>query len=90
MDGDDLVEFRKRIVFHGNDGTVMPGIVDQDVDPAEFFAGGGNDMSARGLLRQIRGGVFRPAATLCYFLPDGGEFFFSARREKHCRAFFRE
>ncbi len=46
MDGNHIVEFRERILFHWNYGTVMAGVVHQDIDAAEFFARLRNDASA--------------------------------------------
>ena len=90
MHSDDFVEFREGILFHRNHGTVVPRIVHQDVDPAEFSASCSDYMRARSLLRQIRGCVFRAAAAVRYFLCDRGKLLLCARGKKHRCAFFGE
>ena len=68
----------------------MPRVVHEDVDPAELFAGGGDDMRARGFLSQIRRRVIRPPTALSNFLRNRGELLFRARRKKDCGAFLCE
>ncbi len=48
MNRDDLVEFVEWILFDGNDGAVVSGVVDEDIDSAEFLFGGGDDAFAIG------------------------------------------
>src|SRR5260370_40952022 len=47
MNGNHLVKIRQRIIFDWNHRAIMPCVVHQDVDPAEFFAARGDDMRAR-------------------------------------------
>ena len=57
MDGNHVVEFRQRILFHRNNGTVMAGVVHQDVDTTKFSARRA-DNTERSLkrAREVRGG----------------------------------
>ena len=66
--GDDVVELRERIVLDGNDRAVVAGIVDEDIDLAEFCAGFGDDARAIRFVSEIADGVMRvPAAAGNFF-----------------------
>src|SRR5882762_7228027 len=90
MDRNYFVKFSQRILFHWNHRAVMPGIVHEDVNSAEFFPARCDDVCALSLLRQVgRRKTGAPAATGYYFC-GSAEFFLCARRQKNRRAISRE
>src|ERR1700674_2233567 len=90
MNCDYFVELFKRIFFHGNHRTVMPRVVHQDIDPAEFFSRRCDHTQAIAVLRQVRWSISCPATTAGYLRCGCAEFLFGSRREKHRGTLLRE
>src|SRR5260370_36956607 len=87
MDRNDFVEFRQRIVFHGNHRTIMPRIVYKDIDPAELFAARGDDMSAGSLQHQVGRCVRHAPAPAGNLRRCRAELLLRARGKKYSSAF---
>src|SRR6266478_2380330 len=90
MDRNYFVEFRQRIVFHRNHRAVVPGIVHEDVNSAEFFPARRDDVGALGLLRQVGSRKTGAPTATGDFIRGRAEFFLRARRQKNRRALSRE
>ena len=82
MDRDYVVEIGEGIVFDWNNGAIVAGIVDQNIDVAEPFAGGRYETGAVRFSGQVRGDE-SGLATLIDFPRDLFQFRGSARGEKN-------
>jgi hypothetical protein len=98
MHGDDFVKIRDWILFHGNDGTVLAGGVDEIIDAPKPLSCGGEYSLASFFLGEVKGqiaGWFGSVSLRCGnpfvdFRRRSGEFRFRARGEKNGSAFFRK
>ena len=88
MHGNHFVKFRQRIFLHRNHWTVVPGVVHENIDRAEFPLSCRHDPFAIVWPREVRCGVAGAPAVPGNFFGGRSEFLFRARREKHRRAFF--
>ena len=87
MHGEHGIEIGDRIVFDGDERTVVAGVVDQDRDGAKLLSAGGDDAGAVGFPGEVGRGV-GSALGSPKDLPGGGsELGFSARGEEDCGAF---
>ena len=70
--GNNSIEFGERIVLDGNYGAVMAGVVDEDIDPAEFRSGFRNDASAISFQGEVGKRIVSSPTPIGYFFNSVG------------------